>query len=164
MVQAIVNSLNKLTKLHESLTKVAAEKTEYIKTEELDKLDERLKAEQSHLAAIRQTDREREEAVRAYAQKHGLSHSPTVRELIEQTDSAIEKKLLTVSRDRLLHAIEALQRQNDLNQQLTYQSLQLVNYSLSMFRPPSGETMNYSQEEVRGVKGKQKLGTFDSQI
>lgn len=164
-MQELLASLQALTKLHESLYKIAVDKMNDLKSDQVDRLDKQLKAEQSHLAAIRQVDRQREQAVRSLAHTYGMKEtSPTVSELLAVVQDDAERKQLAEAREQLLEVMDRLQKQNELNQQLTYQSLQVINFSLSMFRPPSGETMNYSKDEVKGVRGAQKKGLFDSQI
>lgn len=161
----LLMSLRALTKLHESLYKIAVDKMNDLKSDQVERLDEQLKAEQSHLAAIRQVDRQREQAVQSLARTYGMREtSPTVSELLAVITDESERQQLAEAREQLLEVMQRLQQQNELNQQLTYQSLQVVNFSLSMFRPPSGETMNYSKEEVAGVRGAQKKGLFDSHI
>lgn len=164
-MQELVKSLRMLIKLHESLYQIAVDKMNDLKRDDVERLDEQLKAEQSHLAAIRQVDRQREYAVQSLAHQYGMQEtSPTVSDILAVVQDDTERKQLTEAREQLLEVMDRLQQQNELNQQLTYQSLQVVNFSLSMVRPPSKETMNYSKEEVKGVRGAQRKGLFDSQI
>jgi flagellar biosynthesis/type III secretory pathway chaperone len=126
------------------------------------KLDQLLKDEQSHLAAIVQMDNQRQVAVIQYLTDQGRSvpANPTVGDLLNATPD-VDKKSLEEARDRLLHAIHDLKWQNDLNQKLTYQSLQFVNLSLDMVRPTT-ESVNYSRPEISGIKAAKEQVTFDS--
>lgn len=164
-MQELLKSLQALIKLHESLYTIAVDKMNDLKHDNVERLGEQLKAEQSHLAAIRQVDRQRERAVQSLAHLYGMEEtSPTVSDLLAVIQDDTERQQLAEAREQLLEVMDRLQKQNELNQQLTYQSLQVVNFSLSMFRPPNKETMNYSKEEVKGVRGVQRKGLFDSQI
>ena len=158
----ILTPLNNLEKLHRSLLKLAYDKTALIKSGDIEELDQLLKDEQAHLAAILQMDGQRQSAVTAYLTNQGRSvpANPTVADVLENASDA-EKISLEEARDRLLHTIHDLKRQNDLNQKLTYQSLQFVNLSLDMVRPRP-ESVNYSKTEVSGKKVSNDETTFDS--
>lgn len=159
----ILTPLNNLEKLHRSLLKLAYDKTTLIKDGDIEALDQLIKDEQAHLAAILQMDGQRQSAVTAYLTEQGKSIpvNPTVADVLESA-SEEEGKNLEEARDRLLHAIHDLKQQNDLNQKLTYQSLQFVNLSLDMVRPRQ-ESVNYSKTEVHGEKVSTEKPTFDSQ-
>lgn len=158
----ILTPLNNLEKLHRSLLKLAYDKTALIKSGDIEELDQLIKDEQAHLAAILQMDGQRQSAVSAYLTEQGKSVpvNPTIADVLESA-SEEDKKILEEARDRLLHAIHDLKRQNDLNQKLTYQSLQFVNLSLDMVRPRP-ESVNYSRNEVNGEKASTEKPTFDS--
>ncbi|MDN4606790.1 flagellar protein FlgN [Sporosarcina highlanderae] len=163
--ETILSILGNLEKLHKSLLRISKEKSELIKNGDINGIDELLKDEQAHLAAIVQMDQSRQNAVSAYLKGNSISvpMNPTITNLIEVTPVP-EKEQLTEARDRLLHAIHELKWQNDLNQKLTYQSLQFVNLSLDMVRPRT-ESVTYSKS---GINGKKATGTgtipnFDSQ-
>lgn len=162
-VQHIITTLNNLAKLHNSLLKIAYDKTAVIKNSDMEALDNLLKEEQSHIAAIAQMDKTRQDAVSNYlrSQQIVVPEHPTVADVLA-TATSEERATLEAARDRLLHAIHDLKFQNDLNQQLTYQSLQFVNLSLDMVRPRQ-ETMNYSKTEVTGKPQSKEQGLFDSQ-
>ena len=158
----IMASLNNLEKLHRSLLKLAYDKMILIKSGDIEELDQLLKDEQAHLAAISQMDAQRQSTVTAYLTDQGRSVpvNPTIADVLENASDG-EKIGLEEARDRLLHAIHDLKRQNELNQKLTYQSLQFVNLSLDMVRPRP-ESVNYSRTEVSGKKLTNDETTFDS--
>lgn len=153
MISNIVSYMNNLERLHRSLWKVAVEKTAAIQTNDVETLDTLLQEEQSHVAAIVQLNEAREKAVDAvYAERSGQQASNVTVSMLLQVLDGEERQMLSDCRDALVDAIEQLKHQNDLNQQLTYQSLQFVNLSLNMMRPPQQETLNYSKHEVQGVR------------
>lgn len=162
-IEAILVILDNLEKLHMSLLRLAEEKTELLKTGNMEQLDRLMKEEQAHLAAIMQSEAKRQQEVARYLYGQGrpVPNEPTVTDLLE-TVPAEEQQLLVEARDRLLHAIHDLKRQNDLNQKLAYQSLQFVNLSLDMVRPRP-EAVTYSKTEVEGQKVQPNRATFDSQ-
>ena len=132
-IETILAVLDNLEKLHKSLLRIANEKTSLIKNGDIAGIDQLLKDEQAHLAAIVQMDQDRQKAVIAYLKGQGrpVPMNPTISNLIEITPEP-DKQQLVEAKDRLLHAIQELKWQNDLNQKMTYQSLQFVNLSLDM--------------------------------
>lgn len=164
-IETILTTLNHLEKLHMSLLRLSNDKTAMLKSGDINGIDQLLKEEQAHLAAIVQMDQQRVDAVKRYLTGQGrpVPAEPTMTQLIEVAEEP-DKQPLAEARDRLLHAIHALKQQNELNQQMTYQSLQFVNLSLDMVRPRP-ENVNYSKNEVQGQSqgAKPKLSSFDSQ-
>jgi len=160
-ITPISEAMNHLDKLHKNLLGLAYKKTELIKTGDMEGLDQLLKDEQKHVAAISQLESQRQQKVMEYLQAKGLAHAePTVASVIEATD-ADEKEQIVLIRDELLRTINDLKWQNDLNQKLTYQSLQFVNLSLDMLRPRP-ESMNYSKDVIQRAKSSAN-NSFDSQ-
>ncbi|MGN7407819.1 flagellar protein FlgN [Sporosarcina sp. SAFN-010] len=162
-IESILGQLDQLEKLHRSLLRIANEKTIRIKKNDISGLDQLLKDEQAHIAAILQTDKARETAVVAFFTEQGRSVplQPTITDVLSIIQEP-EQTQLKEAKDRLLHAIHELKWQNDLNQKLTYQSLQFVNLSLDMVRPRT-ESVNYSKNEIQGKQTAEKIASFDSQ-
>ena len=162
-IETILSILDNLEKLHKSLLRIANEKTALIKNGDINGIDQLLKDEQAHLAAIVQMDKDREKAAIAYLKGQGrpVPMNPTIANLIEATPE-MESNQLVEARDRLLHAIHELKWQNDLNQKLTYQSLQFVNLSLDMVRP-STESATYTKTGINGKTETRNIPNFDSQ-
>lgn len=163
-IQPILTALSNLEKMHTSLLSLAEEKTTFIKEDNMAALDQLLKDEQAHLAAINQIERQRQQAVTEYLDGQGRNSSgnATISDVIQTVQSETEKQDLTEAKDRLLHVIHDLKWQNDLNQKLTFQSLQFVNLSLDMVRPQQN-AMNYSKAEIEGAKESSVRPTFDSE-
>ena len=161
-IDNILQSLTKLDMLHKSLLDIAYRKTEAIKTGDMDSLNQLLKDEQAHVAGISQLEQQRQLEVTDYLRAKGIAptDNPTVALVLENTNTDEEKAQLTKARNNLLLTLETLKNQNDLNQKLTFQSLQFVNMTLDMLRPKPDQ-INYSQSEVKGPS-KDKV-YFDSQ-
>lgn len=161
-ITTILTTLDNLEKLHSSLLRLAYDKTAHIKSGDMEALDQLIKDEQAHLAAISQMDVGRQTAVVEYLTNQGQSVPlhPTVADVLKVATS-VDRTKLEEARDRLLHAIHDLKWQNDLNQKLTYQSLQFVNLSLDMVRPRP-ESVNYSKTEIEGQRQSKEQTTFDT--
>ncbi|HLR09915.1 MAG TPA: flagellar protein FlgN [Sporosarcina sp.] len=163
MLQKIVISLQQLQKMHASLLSLAKEKQEVIERGEISALDQFMKEEQSHIAAIEQLERNRQQAVRQFFETLGIAivQQPTLTEIIQYVEDDEAKQQLIQAKTRLLETLHELQLQNDLNQKLTYQSLQFLNLSLNMVQPEHS-SINYSRDEVQGKNEVVKRTSFDS--
>ena len=163
-IEMIIQTLDNLEKLHKSLLELAYKKTEFIKTGDMDSLDQLLKDEQAHIAAISQLEQQRQTVVTDYLRAKGIapSDTPTVMEVMEAAESPTDQEQLKLSRNRLLLTVDQLKFQNDLNQKLTYQSLQFVNLTLDMLKPRR-EEINYSRNETKGNQVNKEKPYFDSQ-
>lgn len=161
-VEKILQALEKLEHLHKSLLELAYKKTEIIKTGDTDSLDQLLKDEQAHVAAISQLEQQRQAVVTDYLRAKGIAPAdhPTVAHVVDASDTMEEKELLKAARNKLLLVLETLKHQNDLNQKLTFQSLQLVHMTLDMLRPKPDQ-INYAKSEARGPSKDETY--FDSQ-
>ena len=165
-LQTIISTLQRLEKMHRSLLEIALSKTEYIKNNDLDQLNNILKAEQSHVAAIETLEAQRQLQVQQYVSEKGLQplDHPTISNLIDIAKDEVLINDLKVLRERLLEVLDQLKVQNDLNQKLVFQSLQFVNVSLNMLRPQAPqEQINYSDKEVLRQDRVAKKSYFDSQ-
>ncbi|RHW39939.1 flagellar protein FlgN [Lysinibacillus yapensis] len=163
-VQLIIANLEKLEKMHKSLLELAYKKTELVKKGNMEELDEMLKNEQSHVAAIELLEKQRQQMVTDYLRAKGiaLAGTPTVADVINAADVIEERETLEKVRTSLLSTINEVKQQNALNQKLVYQSLQVVNATLNILQPQS-EEINYSGNAVRRDYTAAKKSLFDSQ-
>ncbi|MGG0655021.1 flagellar protein FlgN [Rummeliibacillus pycnus] len=161
-IDPLLSIMDKLEKMHKSLLKVSYHKTELIKVGDMDGLDQILKDEQTHVAAISQLEQQRQKTVTDYLRAKGiaLSGQATVADVLEAASTTEEKTKLEEARKRLLLVIDQLKNQNDLNQKMIFQSLQFVNMTLDILRPQPDQ-INYSKTQVRG--GSMQQTHFDSQ-
>jgi flagellar biosynthesis/type III secretory pathway chaperone len=150
--QDLITSLEKLLKLHKSLYELAVRKTEYIKVGDMDALNKIINEEQSHIIAIQQFEKKRQETVTKLLPNR---LNPSVLECIEMTEGHEKEKLSNLA-NQLNEVLFALKEKNYLNQQLVHQSLQFVNVSLSLLKPQP-ESMNYGPP-----KGKSRTNVKDT--
>lgn len=163
-IEGIYATLEKLERMHKSLLELAFKKTELIKTNNMEALNQMLKDEQAHVAAIDKLEQQRQKTVTEYLGAKGFAPADimTVADVIKVADNDADKQKLEKIRNQLLLIIADLRKQNDLNQKLVFQSLQFVNMTLDMLRPQP-EQINYSGNEVRGTNTIGKKTYFDSQ-
>lgn len=72
-IATIVVTLEKLEKMHKSLLELALAKTEYIKQGDMEKLDQLIKNEQAHVAAINTLEQQRQSMVTDYLEQRNCS-------------------------------------------------------------------------------------------
>lgn len=138
-VEVMTASIEKLLMLHRSLYQLAVKKTEIIKKSDMEALDQLLKEEQKHIAAIGQVEKERQKAVMVFSPD---VRQPTMSDCIKSF-SELEQDRLTVLVNELALYIQYLKDQNNLNQQLIHHSLQFANFSMELLRPQPAN-INYS--------------------
>jgi len=157
---AIYRSLEKLLTLHQSLNSLARKKRELIMENDTDSLSKLLIDEQKHLKAIEQSDKERANAVKDFLESKNIpNETATLTELVGLVDES-EREQLDTLKDKLLLEVKSLREENQLNQQLIYQSLQFVNVSLDMFRPAQ-QDFNY-EKPVPQQSNRGSISMFDS--
>jgi flagellar biosynthesis/type III secretory pathway chaperone len=156
--EALTTSMEKLLKLHKSLYELAVKKTDMIKTGDMDALNQMLKDEQVHIAAISRLDKEREKAANSIAP---MLESPTVSDCLNILTQPDRLKLEAIT-EELAELVYELKEQNFLNQQLVHHSLQFVNVSMNLLRPQP-ETMNYGPP-ARKKSEKINPGIFNSKV
>ncbi|HHY74193.1 MAG TPA: flagellar protein FlgN [Bacillus bacterium] len=137
--QPLIETLEKILLLHQSLTQLAQQKTEKIKTGDTDALNELLKEEKKHIQVIQKFEAERIQASKIFLSKCNEDfansvQNPTISDCLQYADSSEQQKLTKIKAE-LQTQINALSDRNKLNQQLLQQSLQFVNLSLDLLTP-----------------------------
>lgn len=134
----LITSMEKLLQLHNSLFEIAQRKTDVIKKGDIAPLNQILKEEQALIAVIDKTEKIRIQAAR---NSFPGMENPTVMDCIERMSGDDKEHLVEVA-SSLTTVVSELKERNLLNQQLIYQSLQFVNFSLNLLIPQQ-ESINY---------------------
>ncbi|MED3724633.1 flagellar export chaperone FlgN [Priestia filamentosa] len=134
--------LEKLLSLHKSLLHLAQQKTECLKEENEKVLSKLINEEQSHIKAITKLEEARQREVLL------IWEEPlTLGEIIEKLPLPQRAKY-EVLKEELSTCLLALKERNELNQQLLYYSLQVVNMTIDMFgKQPKNLNYHSSQKE-----------------
>lgn len=136
--EALITTIENLLALHKSLSELAIKKTDIIKTGDMDALHQLLDEEQTHISAIEQMERKRQQAAQVLAPH---IDQPKVSDCLDSL-SAFEQNRLTKLTEDLGVLVHDLKEQNHLNQQLIHNSLQFVNVSMNLLRPQP-DNINY---------------------
>lgn len=149
-VQHILTSIEKLIKVHVDLYAVAVEKTEAIKTSDIQKMNALLVKEQMYVKMLEQLEQERGKKVVAFLQTKGVTGPGTLTECIEYAPLEDQNKFIEIG-EQLASELLVLKNQNELNQQLLQQSIQFVNLNLSMFQAdPDSYTYDKPKQATEG--------------
>ncbi|MCP3028100.1 flagellar protein FlgN [Halobacillus sp. A5] len=159
-IKQIIDYLERLKQLHESLLTLSKNKTEALKTNDIEELRACLNQERKHVSAIEMLEKKRIEAVNVWAAgEPGFEgKNPAVSDIIEWVDWSERKQLECVYESFILVLAE-LKQQEVLNGDLTRQSLQFVNMSLDLLQPTI-ENVNYGGTSQSSGP---KRSVFDSQ-
>ena len=159
-IDTIITHMNQLKQLHESLFSLSKKKTDALKANDTEGIQQLLTQERKHVQAIGKIEKQRAQTVAQWSQGKGLpTAEPTVSEIIEVLEGE-DKAKLQQAYEELIVVLADLKQQEKLNADLTQQSLQFINMSLDLLQP-SLQSMNYGGQQ--GSSGNQsKRSVFDS--
>lgn len=161
-VQPIIKLLKQLIELHQRLLTVSNEKTDILKKGDFDSLRELLKKEQALVKNITQVEQKRMTELERWSTEKGLHVKDiTVTTIIENHIEGPEKEELEKVTLELANTLHALRSQEDLNKQLTEQSMQFIQLSLNMMTPPQINNLNYGNKPQQAPSN-YKQSIFDS--
>ncbi len=161
MANELLETLDKLVKLHEGLLTVTERKAVILKERDTDSLQKLLKQEKTYITAINTVEQQRQKEACQLLQKAGQSiDTPTLDQCIDAVSDPSLKDKLQQKKDELLIVIKALSQKNELNQELTYQSLQFVNMTMELIMPKKN-TMNYSNKQGTPNQARPNRSIFD---
>lgn len=137
-VLEIASLLDRLSVLHEELLALGEEKKRALIGNEVDALTRIVNQENKLMKEVAELDRLRIGSVRSFLHEQGIraDRETTVSDLLKLVYKPEEKRRLTEARERLMEITTKLKRQNDLNRQLTEQSLAYIHYSLDLLIGP----------------------------
>lgn len=155
--ETLVATLKKIFILHQHLLKLAEQKTDILKKGDIDALNEQMKEEQKYMLAVRQLENERIAIVDRLLGPR--VQEKTISKCMEAASEPIRTELAELH-EELVKLVSDLKAVNELNQQLTHQSLQYVNMSLDMLLP---QEQNVTYVNPAGTKEKKPTRSmFDS--
>lgn len=156
MIEKLISTLDRLLALHLQLYKVSLQKTEHLKKNDIEALKESLMNEQKFVQAIKQIELERTELTSQYLNR---SDDLTLTACMEKATGPDQDKLLTIY-NNFKDVMDKLKGANQLNQQLTQQSLQFVSLSIDMLMPQES-VQNYDRPDGKTTANKRR-SIFDS--
>lgn len=152
----LMETLEKLYKLHSSLYEIAVKKTDIIKNGDSESLNGIMKEENTHIYAINKLEEARQKAAQQICPE---KEQPTVADCLEKV-SGNERESLLAAADKLATVLADLKEQNYLNQQMLHHSLQFVHFSLNLLRPQPA-SINYAPP-TKKTQSSSTPGMFNS--
>ncbi|MDQ0177088.1 flagellar protein FlgN [Bacillus chungangensis] len=154
--EALITALKKLRSLHESLYQLALKKTDLLVNNEMEALQQIVADEQQHIKAIDILEKERQQAAKDFL---GREENITISDCIDAAPPEMAASLSEL-KESIVDTVTQLQKKNELNQSLVFQSLQLVNFSLDLLRPQE-QKATYGRPDQQQRKSSLR-GLFDS--
>ncbi|MFN2744450.1 MULTISPECIES: flagellar protein FlgN [Bacillus] len=157
-MKRVIEELERLCVLHEHLLTLSEQKTEALKTNEIKELSEIVTKQQKYVQAIEQTEQSRIEATKGCLG----STDATISACISAAEGD-EKRTLEQLFAKLSKLLIRLKDVNDLNKQLTFQSLQFISLTFDLLMPKEGGS-NYGKDQQPNQlgSGTKRLSLFDS--
>lgn len=161
-VQPIVDTLEKITKLHDNLLTVSKKKTEALTKGDTDLLQELLLNERKYVQAINQLETKRMEQMSVWAKTKGIEPTNlTVSVMVENYVTGPDQESLELITVKLAELLVDLKQQEQLNQQLTKQSMQFIQMTMNMISPTI-TSMNYGNQTTKSNDQQSNRSLFDS--
>ena len=158
--QPLIEALALLLQEQQALHRLAEEKTEALKKGDMKELERLLSEEDERVKALQQAEELRQKAVSQFLRQKGLADEDITLSVLIKLVSRDEGERLKELRESLIEGISALKKRNELNRQLTTQSLQFVNATLEMLAPQS-KSVTYSRPDDRQEE-ENRRSMFDS--
>jgi flagellar biosynthesis/type III secretory pathway chaperone len=155
--EKLIYTMEKLLKLHKSLFEISQKKTEIVKIGDIEALNQTLKDEQAHVAAITKLEKERQTISSGMIPDMG---HPSLSDCISIVRGK-EKNRLTELHSELLELISEIKQRNELNQQMIFLSMQFVTFSLNLLAPQLAN-INYGPNGGKADSYRPSTGLFNT--
>lgn len=158
--QTLITQLTELTTLHERLAEISEEKTESIKSNDMEVLTKLLIDERKIVQTIEKLEQKREKEVdRLYDAWNISSNERTVEHLLTKIEDENAKRELEDVVTKLINVIVSIRESEQLNSDLLQQSMQFVQLSLDLLQP-TVQSVNYDEKHKKQQRENQSI--FDS--
>ncbi|KGP91405.1 hypothetical protein N780_19440 [Pontibacillus chungwhensis BH030062] len=161
-VQPILEVMKKHYALHESLLNLSRKKTEALKPDDIDTLQALLVEERKHIQGINGIENKRGQLVEEWFRIYSPQTSEkTISNMLSVLPEDSEKFELAGLFESFVTVLAQLKEQEQLNTELTKQSLQFVDLTLNMIQPQAKD-MNYGNPKGQQAKSESNRSMFDS--
>ncbi|GGD92266.1 flagellar protein FlgN [Paenibacillus nasutitermitis] len=162
-VEIIVETLDKQAQLYALLLETAKLKTPVLVKNDVEQLNAIIQKERKLLAEAEKLEQQRMQYSHSYFQSIGVIRykGGKIIDIIRTITSPQEKEELTRIRGKLIDLLDELQKINKLNQELTVQSLEFIDYSIDLVIEDPNEAVTYQHPMNTGY-GNQRNGYFDT--
>lgn len=142
-VGELIRILEQETRVYDSISKIAKDKTKIIIEGKVNDLENIVKLEQSLVLQIGRLEDQRESIVEQCSKKLGLDISKlTISELHKHVDENDGEKLKK-AQENMVGVLNGLKSSNELNSKLIKNSLDFISFSINLYADISGGNNNY---------------------
>lgn len=162
--KGLIDVLEKLLQVQKEMNRLAADKTDVLKKNDIKGLEAIMKQEDAYVAKLRQLEEKREMETRSILKDKGIVPEDVTLTKIIHMMSEDEREPIEQLQHELQMEIETLRSQNELNQDLIRQSLHFINLSIDMVAPPEPDvTYQKPSASKEGYdNGPKRSSIFDS--
>ncbi|HLS23556.1 MAG TPA: flagellar protein FlgN [Pseudogracilibacillus sp.] len=163
-IQRVIETIEKLTVLHEQLLSISKQKTDKITESDTEGLVKLLTKERQLVQQINQVESKRSELVNQLCKERNIeTEDITITRLLENLDNQIEKADLEDEVTKLIEQIVQIRESEQLNNELLQQSMQFVQLNLEMLQPET-QQISYGNNAQQRQQTSRKRSVFDSKV
>lgn len=163
-IQRVIETIEKLTVLHEQLLSISKQKTDKITESDTEGLVKLLTKERQLVQQINQVESKRSELVNQLCKERNIeTEDITITRLLENLDNQIEKADLEDEVTKLIEQIVQIRESEQLNNELLQQSMQFVQLNLEMLQPEA-QQVSYGNNAQQRQQTSRKRSVFDSKV
>lgn len=159
--------LLRLVDCHEELLTLGREKIEVIKNKDIERFEKITLEEQVLVKQIKQAEAERLQTLCVlFPEETAGGAVLSLEDCIQKISDPSQSERIAIAGSQLVAVVEDLIQCNDLNRQLVRESLNYVNFTLDLVRPPKVQSNNYEASGKQGMSQShimEKKSMFDSQ-
>jgi len=163
-IQRVIETIEKLTVLHEQLLSISKQKTDKITESDTEGLVKLLTKERQLVQQIDQVESKRSELVNQLCKERNIeTEDITITRLLENLDNQREKVDLEDEVTKLIEQIVQIRESEQLNNELLQQSMQFVQLNLEMLQPEA-QQISYGNNAQQRQHTSRKHSVFDSKV
>lgn len=164
MLDKLETVLSHLLEYHSTLLDLGKEKITVITNKDIDRFEKITLEEQALVRKIEQEEKQRVTLLKELFADHIPADAFTLENCLQTMPDSLQKERIKKTGSLLLATIEDLIQCNTLNRQLVRDSLNYVNFTLDLLRPPKLAPNNYGSTGKQGAPSMmEKKSMFDSQ-
>lgn len=164
-MRKLEETLLQLVNYHKELLSLGREKVVVINQKDIDRFEKITLEEQVLVKQIEQAEAERLRILQAlFPNETADGNAMTLESCIQKIPDSKQREAIQNAGKQLVSVVEELIQCNDLNRQLVRDSLNYVNFTLDLVRPPRVQSNNYAATGKQGMSQMMnKNSMFDSQ-
>lgn len=153
----MITAMEELSAIHDELIALSEQKANVMVENNIPALQQLLVKERKLIQKLDQSEKRRADVTERYAAERGFT-DVTVTAILDKLDSEADQQAFEAAAVKLAEKLAELKYKEQTSKALVNQSMQFVQYSLSLLNP-SINTMNYGNDKE---KKKSNRSVFDS--